>query len=135
MNPNTVKEVVVLLEQPAALMSLNDRQHWAERARHTALWRQAAWAAGLRFGAGQGRGALAPSIVQIDIAVPDPGRRRDPHNYAPTEKAIVDGLVDAGLWPDDTPRWVLVHPCRFVPSDGRRPARHIIRITPQEVHP
>lgn len=29
-------------------------------------------------------------------------RRRDPHNYYPTVKAVVDGLVDYGLLPDDS---------------------------------
>lgn len=33
-------------------------------------------------------------------------RRRDPHNFAPTLKHVIDGLVDAGLWPDDTPEYV-----------------------------
>lgn len=30
------------------------------------------------------------------------GRRRDPHNFYPTIKAVVDGLVDYGLLPDDS---------------------------------
>jgi Holliday junction resolvase RusA-like endonuclease len=33
-------------------------------------------------------------------------RRRDPHNYYPTIKPIVDGLTDAGFWLDDTPEYV-----------------------------
>lgn len=33
-------------------------------------------------------------------------RRRDPHNFYPTIKPIIDGLTDAGLWPDDTPEFV-----------------------------
>jgi endodeoxyribonuclease rusA len=31
-------------------------------------------------------------------------RRRDPHNYMPTLKALVDGFVDAGVLPDDDKR-------------------------------
>jgi len=34
-------------------------------------------------------------------------RRRDPHNFYPTIKPIIDGLTDAGLWPDDTPEYVM----------------------------
>jgi len=34
--------------------------------------------------------------------------RRDPSNYLPPVKAIVDGLVDAGLWPDDTGEFVTI---------------------------
>lgn len=43
--------------------------------------------------------------VQVMLPVPD-GRLRDPHNYEPTVKPIVDGLVQAGVWPDDSPQWV-----------------------------
>lgn len=35
-------------------------------------------------------------------------RRRDPMNYVSTVgKALIDGMVRGGLWPDDTPEWVL----------------------------
>lgn len=33
-------------------------------------------------------------------------RRRDPHNYYPTIKAVVDGLVDYGLLPDDSSKYL-----------------------------
>lgn len=47
-----------------------------------------------------------PGIVQVWIPFGDK-RRRDPHNYCGTVvKAIIDGLVMAGVWPDDTPEWV-----------------------------
>jgi len=35
-------------------------------------------------------------------------RRRDPSNYYPPVKAIIDGLVAVMVWPDDTPEWVEV---------------------------
>jgi Holliday junction resolvase RusA-like endonuclease len=38
----------------------------------------------------------------------DRAARRDPSNYLPAVKALVDGLVDAELWPDDTPDYVSV---------------------------
>ena len=54
---------------------------------------------------GEGRYA-PPSIIQIEIGFPKT-RRRDPHNYCGTVlKAVIDGLVQKGLWPDDTPEWV-----------------------------
>ena len=34
-------------------------------------------------------------------------RRRDPHNYFPTVKACVDGLVDYGLLPDDSSQFLV----------------------------
>lgn len=35
-------------------------------------------------------------------------------HYFATVKPIVDGLVDAGLWPDDTPEWVTTTEPRLV---------------------
>lgn len=44
-----------------------------------------------------------PALVWIHIPVPDK-RRRDPMNYCGTVvKAVIDGLVHAKAWPDDTP--------------------------------
>lgn len=88
---------------PARLMSMNDRDHWRAKAKMTKQWRAAANCAANSAHPGQSR--LGPSIVHIVFPVRD-RRRRDPHNYYPTVKAIVDGLVDAGVWPDDTPEWV-----------------------------
>lgn len=49
---------------------------------------------------------LPPGIVTIAIPF-DKKRRRDPHNYCGTVlKAIIDGLVLAKAWPDDTPEYV-----------------------------
>lgn len=45
-------------------------------------------------------------IVQVEIPFTR-HRRRDPHNYCGTiVKAIIDGLIHAGAWPDDTPEYV-----------------------------
>lgn len=49
---------------------------------------------------------LRPGSVQVTIPF---GRQPvgDPHNYCGTVlKAIIDGLVAGGAWPDDTPQWV-----------------------------
>lgn len=94
---------------PARLMSMNDRDHWRAKAKMTKLWRAAAHNALRQSPEVQAkaysRPTRSPSIVHIVFPVRD-RRRRDPHNYYPTVKAIVDGLVDAGVWPDDTPEWV-----------------------------
>lgn len=45
--------------------------------------------------------------VQVTIPFDTKQARRDPHNYCGTVvKAIIDGLVLANLWPDDTPEYV-----------------------------
>lgn len=46
-----------------------------------------------------------PIEVTITLPIAD-NRRRDPHNFTPACKAIIDGLVDAGLAPDDTPAYI-----------------------------
>lgn len=43
--------------------------------------------------------------VQLTWYVPD-HRRRDTDNVVPTLKALCDGIVDAGIVPDDTPRYM-----------------------------
>ena len=49
-----------------------------------------------------------PARVQVILTFREK-RRRDPHNYVGTVvKALVDGLVRVGVWPDDTPEWVTV---------------------------
>lgn len=37
----------------------------------------------------------------VGVVHPPNKKRRDPHNWAPTLKACVDGLVDAGVLADD----------------------------------
>lgn len=58
-------------------------------------------------------GPAGEALGQHCVVVVDLGfhyaRRRDPHNYVGTVvKSMIDGLVSAGLWPDDNPEWVSV---------------------------
>lgn len=87
-----------------ALLNLNDRHHWRRKATDVAAWRQMAL-----YNAAKRAHHIEqePSMVCVTLDVPD-RRRRDPSNAFPCVKAIVDGLVDAGWWPDDTPEWVTV---------------------------
>jgi crossover junction endodeoxyribonuclease RusA len=113
---------VLTFFQPAQRISMNDRMHWGRKSKLTTLWRHAAGNAlihsGVPFGYSPERDGiqvaehLPPCYVRVTFPVPD-NRRRDADNPAPTVKAIVDGLVDAGLWPDDTPEWVETLGSRF----------------------
>ncbi|WP_136314442.1 hypothetical protein [Actinomyces procaprae] len=81
------------------VISANDHRHW--RYRH-------ARAKSIRSVAEQtARFTRAPRLerarIVIEILFPD-RRRRDTHNLMATAKPIVDGLVDAGLLPDDDAR-------------------------------
>lgn len=85
--PDTVKR---------SLLNANERTHWARRSRLSREWRErTCWLA-----KGGGIPPLQRASVVIYIAFGD-NRRRDVGNYQPTAKAIVDGLVDAGVLPDD----------------------------------
>lgn len=48
---------------------------------------------------------LARCAIELHYA-PRDSRRRDPHNLVATLKPIEDGIVDAGVVPDDTPEYV-----------------------------
>lgn len=77
-------------------LNSNQRLHWATKARKTREIRESAawWARAL--------GEQAMEAVEITAVVhPKTARRFDPHNWQPTVKAAIDGLVDAGLIADD----------------------------------
>lgn len=111
--------MVVEVTEPAARINLNQRYHWRTKARLTREWRGAAYVAACQqLGRGPAERAREACFVRVRFPVVDPGKRRDPENWAPTSKALVDGLVDAGVWPDDDESHVLVLPCRFFKPDG-----------------
>lgn len=84
-------------------LSLNDREHHHKRAARVAEWRQAAgWLS---------RAQVPRHLDRVHVrirfhpprATSRSGDRRDSDNLVPTLKAVIDGLVDAGVIPDDTP--------------------------------
>ncbi|MFJ3793948.1 hypothetical protein [Kitasatospora sp. NPDC090091] len=88
---------VVALPAGLDLLNANQRQHHQAKARLVKEIRTAAWAAA--------RSARLPRLERAHILyVVHPNsvsRRRDPGNWAPSAKAAVDGLVDAGVLDDD----------------------------------
>lgn len=92
------RQWVLTIPMPAAWMSLNDRPHWARRAKLTRLWRSAAhvYARQARLPKG-----LAAAHVQVSV-VKATARAYDVHNLMPTVKAAIDGLIDYGLLADDS---------------------------------
>lgn len=115
---------------PAKPLSMNETNlHWAVRRARTDPWKHLAWATATNAGLAQALNAM-PCVVTVVIPVPDK-RRRDPHNYAPVSKAVVDGLVKAGVWPDDNPRYVTVTEPKLV-YDRRRTAPASVYLVPRE---
>jgi crossover junction endodeoxyribonuclease RusA len=77
-------------------LTANQRGSWRRSHRLVRDWRNlAAWSA---------RSAHIPALERAYVLVElrfCTSRRRDPGNWSPTAKAIVDGLVDAGVFVDD----------------------------------
>ena len=83
-------------------MSLNDRPNRWQKARQTRALRElAAWRAkSLRIG---------PQVERVDVGLVwtvTTAHRRDEENLVATLKPLCDGLVDAGVVPDDTPQFM-----------------------------
>lgn len=94
---------------PAPWLNANERGHWSKRSGTIRLWRDAAhvYATKARLpGLGKVR-------IEAVLSFADK-RRRDPHNYYPTLKAIIDGLVDYGLIPDDSDEYLIGPDIRMV---------------------
>lgn len=94
-----------VLDVPAdglAWLTMNQRLFWRVRNERTQGWRTAtAWRA---------RKAGLPRIqkARIECVLRFTDKRlRDAGNWAPTAKACVDGLVDAGVFADDNSRHVI----------------------------
>ena len=80
-----------------AWLNMNQRLHWAVKAERTRQWRTLA-----RFKAAQAKIPTGLDRVHIMAYVHRTDNRSfDAHNYLPTAKAIVDGLVDYRLIDDD----------------------------------
>lgn len=104
MSSQLVWESRVLPLTRSKLITANDKMHWAARSRLTKQLRQWGYLLG-RGGEGVARFGLQHARVEVEFAYPD-RRRRDRSNLAPTVKALMDGLIDAGLLPDDSDRFL-----------------------------
>lgn len=83
-------------------LSLNSRQHWRAKARDVARVRKLAAKAVADLG--------VPRMTYVEVELhyaPRDRRRRDADNLVATVKPCHDGLVDAGVIPDDTPEYLL----------------------------
>jgi hypothetical protein len=121
------RPVSLTVMAPCSLLNINDerRKHWAVVRRLTKAWRTAAREAALEAGLG----ALPyPCHVTAYVHRSHIRGRWDAANYYPTAKAIVDGIVDAGLLPDDANRYVTGPDMR--PGDGWSQAGVVLILEP-----
>lgn len=120
--------------RPTVAISENEAKgaHWARIAASTKPWGDAAYylTRNALIRREWPRDARIPVTIRVDIPFTKV-RRRDPHNYVGTVvKAVVDGIVRAGLVPDDNPEWVSVEEPTLV-IHPRHP-KVTVHITPRE---
>ena len=105
------------------LLTSNMRfRHWSQQADIT---RRIRYEAAVRVRALR----LAPQRhVRVELHYqPRDRRRRDADNLAPTLKAMCDGVVDAGLVPDDTPNFMTkVMPIIDEPVKGEKGRVYVV---------
>lgn len=94
---------VLTFDWPRPPLNANQRLHWAAKANLTRKIRETVKekALGARFWPTP----IDTITVRLVWVVAD-RRRRDSDNIYPTFKAMCDGLVDAGIVPDDTPQYM-----------------------------
>ena len=105
------------------LTNADRRAHHHEVAAHRRLWREA--------GAQAARLARVPGLGAVEVTVqgryPD-GRLPDADACAPSVKGVIDGLVDAGVIPDDGPERVRSVTYLRARTDQAAPAALVVRI-------
>jgi hypothetical protein len=109
-------------------ISANDRTHWAVKARSTRALRKHAAASTRHI-------LIQADAVHVAAFI---GYLRngtaDPSNAAPTVKALIDGMTDAGVWPDDDHTHV-IGPTYLRDPKSPTPGHYTVRLvlTSQEV--
>ena len=106
-------------------LTANGRYHWAVRQERTKALRERAKVQSLNA---MRRGQLAPVFGRVHVIAGIQYRtsRVDPANAYPTIKALIDGMTDAGIWPDDDSKHLIGPDFRRKP--GRAP-KGVHRIT------
>lgn len=125
MMQHTVKIPLPYTKPP---MSANSRfAHWAVRAKQVRNIRQTAAVLALHHRLPK---TASHMVVQLTYT-PRDKRRRDPSNLMPTQKALIDGLVqDYGLLPDDCQEYVTERMPRIMkPSSEPTKSRLSLELT------
>ena len=123
--PGQTFELVIPAPCPFLNANRDKSLHWAPKNDRVQAWRAA--------GAREAILAKLPKglpRVQIDAYVIKPiANRFDPANWAPTAKAVVDGLVDAGVIEDDN-RLIVTGPFMHDGGKGSNALRIVVTLLP-----
>lgn len=95
--PSNRAPVEIFIPRVAAWLTTNSRDHWAVTNKRTQAWRKAAWAM-----TKSARLTPLAGPVRITATIHKATRHRyDLDGHAPTVKACIDGIRQAGLIPED----------------------------------
>ena len=108
--PRESKTIVLPWKKP--LLNLNSRQHWAAKARDTDSVRSVTALLCRDI-------AKADKVRVVLTYTPRDKRRRDADNLVGMLKACCDGIVDAGVVPDDTPEFMVKEMPVINPPGGK----------------
>lgn len=115
-DPDATPTIRIVCEQPQRWLTSNQRDHWGKSDPVRRYWRD--------LGATLTRGELkgrAFERVQVVFTFHRADKRAfDPGNLAPTSKAFLDGMTDAGMVPDDNHRHVVGPDHRYGEPGKRR---------------
>lgn len=112
---------------PKPLLSSNHRYHWRVKANLVKQVRGDA-----RTIARSGVPHLRHVTVEMVWTVPDKRRRDGADNIVDTLKPWCDGMVDAGIVPDDTPQWMTKLMPRIEYVKGQCAVRFLVTGIPVE---
>ncbi|RCK68292.1 hypothetical protein DT076_16730 [Desertihabitans brevis] len=105
-------------------LSMNDRLHWRKKRPIVAEIR--------RVGALLARQQKVPACARVEVQLhyrPKDNRRRDASNLCATSKPLIDGLVDAGVVPDDCEPYLTEVMPRLHPAEPGQPGALWLTIT------
>lgn len=120
--------VLTFTISPNLWLTANGRMHWAPKAKRTRALRDLAHVTAKA----ERIGTLGSTHVAAFIGYTRNGKA-DPANAAPTVKALIDGLVDAGVWPDDDHTHVIGPTYLRDPKTTDGTYRVRLVLTPQDV--
>lgn len=107
---------VLRVDAPCGWINSNQRHHRMAVAALTKQWRQAG------HDAAKGTPPICTPVRVVAHIYKTRAGRYDPNNLWPTVKAILDGVVDAGVIPDDDHHHVIGPDMRH---GGKHPTPHI----------
>ena len=85
-----------------AWLSSNDRRHWADVKRRRQILRLMGKSAAIKARLQPIQHAAITAYIQYAT-----GGRADPNNAQDTTKPLIDGMVDAGIFVDDSSEYIL----------------------------